>query len=168
MKWIVVSDNHGEQGVLHEIYDKYREADLFLHLGDSEFDYDDTELSLYQRVKGNCDFDPRFPIEDQGKMQDVPYFFTHGNRYEVKGSRNVLSAHAKNAHAKFAFYGHSHVALCELIDGVYCINPGSISQTRGRWEETYAMIEFDRELKNASLTFLNRNHEEIDKQILAL
>lgn len=168
MKWIVVSDNHGEQGVLHEIYDKYREADLFLHLGDSEFDYDDTELSLYQRVKGNCDFDPRFPIEDQGKMQDVPYFFTHGHRYEVKGSRNVLSAHAKNAHAKFAFYGHSHVALCELIDGVYCINPGSISQTRGRWEETYAMIEFDRELKNASLTFLNRNHEEIDKQILAL
>ncbi|GGH99644.1 MULTISPECIES: YfcE family phosphodiesterase [Mammaliicoccus] len=168
MKWIVVSDNHGEQGVLHEIYDKYREADLFLHLGDSEFDYDDTELSLYQRVKGNCDFDPRFPIEDQGKMQDVPYFFTHGHRYEVKGSRNVLSAHAKNARAKFAFYGHSHVALCELIDGVYCINPGSISQTRGRWEETYAMIEFDRELKNASLTFLNRKHEEIDKQILAL
>lgn len=168
MKWIVVSDNHGEQGVLHEICDKYREADLFLHLGDSEFDYDDTELSLYQRVKGNCDFDPRFPIEDQGEMQDVPYFYTHGHRYEVKGSRNVLSAHAKNARAKFAFYGHSHVALCELIDGVYCINPGSISQTRGRWEETYAVIEFDRELKNASLTFLNRNHEEIDKQILAL
>ena len=41
-------------------YTKNKDADLFLHLGDSEFDYNDTELSLYQRVKGNCDFDPQF------------------------------------------------------------------------------------------------------------
>ena len=27
---------------------------------DSEFSYNDTELSLYQRVKGNCDFYPEF------------------------------------------------------------------------------------------------------------
>ena len=29
---------------------------MYLHLGDSEFEYDDTELSLFRRVKGNCDF----------------------------------------------------------------------------------------------------------------
>ncbi|MEB7436546.1 metallophosphoesterase [Mammaliicoccus sciuri] len=168
MKWVIVSDNHGEQGILHEIYEKYKDADLFLHLGDSEFDYDDTELSLYQRVKGNCDFDPQFPIEEQGEIEGIGYFYTHGHRYDIKGSREVLSAHAKNNHGKFAFYGHSHVALCETIDGVYCINPGSISQTRGQWEETYAIIEFDEALNNATLTYLNRNNEEVEKLSLAI
>lgn len=168
MKWIIVSDNHGEQGILHEIHDLHKDADLFLHLGDSEFDYDDTELSLYKRVKGNCDFDPQFPIEDTGTEQGVKYFYTHGHRYEVKGTRDVLSAHAKSEKAKFAFYGHSHVALCESINDVYCINPGSISQTRGKWEETYAVLEFDENKENANLIFMDRNHEIYDKQSLAL
>ena len=35
---------------------KCTDADVYLHLGDSEFAYDDTELSLFNRVKGNCDF----------------------------------------------------------------------------------------------------------------
>ena len=52
-KWIVVSDNHTESGILYQIYP---DADMYLHLGDSEFEYDDTELSLFRRVKGNCDF----------------------------------------------------------------------------------------------------------------
>ena len=30
---------------------KYPDADVYLHLGDSEFAYDDTELSLFNRVK---------------------------------------------------------------------------------------------------------------------
>ncbi|WP_323702685.1 metallophosphoesterase [Mammaliicoccus sp. Dog046] len=168
MKWVIVSDNHGEQGILHEVYDHHKDGNLFLHLGDSEFDYNDTELALYDRVKGNCDFDAQFPIENQGEVEGVGYFYTHGHRYEVKGTREVLSAHAQNTNAKFAFYGHSHIALCESINGVYCINPGSISQTRGTWEETYAILEFDEQYENANLTFLNRNHEVVEKQSLAL
>ena len=38
----------------------YIKMQINLHLGDSEFSYNDTELSLYQRVKGNCDFYPEF------------------------------------------------------------------------------------------------------------
>lgn len=168
MKWIIVSDNHGEQGILHELYDYHKDADLFLHLGDSEFNYDDSELSLFKRVKGNCDFDPQFPIENSGEIENIKYFYTHGHRYDIKSNREVLSAHAANAGAKFAFYGHSHVALCESINGVYCINPGSISQTRGEWEETYAILEFDEKKENVNLSFLNRNHKELEKQSLAL
>ena len=55
---------------------KAQDADAFLHLGDSEFQYNDTELSLYHRVKGNCDFYPEFPeeeiIEEEGMKA-----FTH-------------------------------------------------------------------------------------------
>ena len=59
-KWIIVSDNHNETGILYQVYDQHQDADVFLHLGDSEFQYDDTELSLYHRVKGNCDFIQNF------------------------------------------------------------------------------------------------------------
>ena len=31
MKWIIVSDNHGEQGILHELYD-YHKAVSYTHL----------------------------------------------------------------------------------------------------------------------------------------
>src|SRR5699024_3191740 len=106
---------------------------------------------------------------------NIKYFYTHGHRYDIKSNREVLSAHAANEDAQFAFYGHSHVALCESINGVYCINPGSISQTRGDWEETYAILEFDKQrenvnlkknkkIKNLNISILNRNHKEIEKQ----
>ena len=63
-KWIIVSDNHNEAGILYEVFESHKDADVFLHLGDSQFQYDDTELSLYHRVKGNCDFYPEFPEEE--------------------------------------------------------------------------------------------------------
>lgn len=50
-KWIIVSDNHNEAGILYEVFEAHKDADVFLHLGDSQFQYDDTELSLYHRVK---------------------------------------------------------------------------------------------------------------------
>lgn len=50
-KWIIVSDNHNEAGILYKVFEAHKNADAFLHLGDSQFQYDDTELSLYHRVK---------------------------------------------------------------------------------------------------------------------
>ena len=29
MKWVIVSDNHGEQGILHEIYEKIKTQTYF-------------------------------------------------------------------------------------------------------------------------------------------
>ncbi len=34
-KWIIVSDNHTESGVLYQIYEMHPDADVYLHLGDS-------------------------------------------------------------------------------------------------------------------------------------
>lgn len=64
-KWIIVSDNHTEQGVLFDVINHHEDADVALHLGDSEFAYDDSELSHFHRVKGNTDFSPEFPNEEK-------------------------------------------------------------------------------------------------------
>lgn len=90
-KWIIVSDNHTESGVLYQIYEMHPDADVYLHLGDSEFAYDDTELSLFNRVKGNCDFYPEFENEAVAKYNDVKAFYTHGHLYQVNRTRDLLA-----------------------------------------------------------------------------
>ncbi|HEJ8701933.1 TPA: metallophosphoesterase family protein [Staphylococcus aureus] len=133
-KWIIVSDNHTESGVLYQIYEMHPDADVYLHLGDSEFAYDDTELSLFNRVKGNCDFYPEFENEAVAKYNDVKAFYTHG---------------------------HTHVAKYEYINGVHVINPGSISQSRSSMEETYAEVIIDDQTLHGTINFKNRHHETI-------
>lgn len=157
MKLILVSDNHSETGILHEIYDKHDDADTFIHLGDSEFTYQDTELSLYRRVKGNMDFYPEFPEEDTITIQGVTFFFTHGHRMGVNQGRDVLAQHAKAQGATFAFYGHTHIARYEYLQGIHVINPGSITHSRSNEEETYAEIKLDD--GEGTLNFRNRQHD---------
>ncbi|MEJ7230826.1 metallophosphoesterase family protein, partial [Staphylococcus epidermidis] len=86
---------HNETGILYQVYDQHQDADVFLHLGDSEFQYDDTELSLYHRVKGNCDFYPEFPEEQSITHHDVRAFYTHGHLYQVNQTRMKLAEKAK-------------------------------------------------------------------------
>ena len=157
MKLILVSDNHSETGILHDIYDKHDDVDTFIHLGDSEFTYQDTELSLYRRVKGNMDFYPEFPEEDTITIQGVTFFFTHGHRMGVNQGRDMLAQHAKAQGATFAFYGHTHIARYEYLQGIHVINPGSITHSRSNEEETYAEIKLDD--GEGTLNFRNRQHD---------
>lgn len=160
-KWIIVSDNHTESGVLYQIYEMHPDADVYLHLGDSEFAYDDTELSLFNRVKGNCDFYPEFENEAVAKYNDVKAFYTHGHLYQVNRTRDLLAEKGLELGCLFAFYGHTHVAKYEYINGVHVINPGSISQSRSSMEETYAEVIIDDRTLHGTINFKNRHHETI-------
>lgn len=155
MKVLLIGDNHGEQSIVHEVYSK-NSGDINIHLGDSEFNYDDTELGYFFRVKGNCDIDQRFPVEEYDKISDI--FLTHGHLYDVKLKRDQLAKRAAEYEAKYAVYGHTHIAVAEKVDGVYCINPGSISLPKGEWEGSYAVLDTDEDI----VSFFNREHVVID------
>ncbi|WP_434120712.1 YfcE family phosphodiesterase [Salinicoccus roseus] len=158
MKILIVSDNHGEQGIVYEAYGR-NSGDLNIHLGDSEFNYDDTEMVHFERVRGNVDTDSRYPVE--GHHEELGVFYTHGHFYDIKKGREVLADRAREYGARYAFYGHSHVAKAEIVGDVYCINPGSISNSKGELEESYAVLDTSSNI----VTFLDRNHEvlkEID------
>lgn len=163
-KWIIVSDNHTEQGVLFDIINQHEHIDAAIHLGDSEFAYDDSELSHFYRVKGNTDFYPEFPNEQTININGINAFLTHGHLYQVNRTRIPLAEQAKAADCKFAFYGHTHVAKHEAINGVHVINPGSISQSRSNIEETYAELLIDDTSLDVTLNFRNRNHEIISSE----
>ncbi|MEB8209704.1 metallophosphoesterase [Staphylococcus succinus] len=167
-KWIIVSDNHTEQGVLFNIVNQHEDLDIAIHLGDSEFAYDDSELSHFYRVKGNTDFYPEFPIEETVKINNIKAYYTHGHLYNVNRTRMRLAEQAKALECSFAFYGHTHVAKHEVIGGIHVINPGSISQSRSDIEETYAELLIDEAQQNAIINFRNRNHEVIESETFTI
>lgn len=163
-KWIIVSDNHTEKGILFDVFNHYEEVDVALHLGDSELTYDDTELSYYHKVKGNTDFYQEFPNDLLITENGINAYVTHGHLFQVNQSRERLADTAKRKGCQFAFYGHTHVAKYELLDGVHVINPGSISQSRSEIEETYAELIISDDNASATLNFCNRNHQIIDSK----
>ncbi len=159
-KWIIVSDNHTESGVLYQIYEMHPDADVYLHLGDSEFAYDDTELSLFNRVKGNCDFYPEFENEAVAKCNDVYAFYTHGHLYQSIEQDIYLAEQARELGCVFAFYGHTHVAKYEILMVFMRLILKHIDP-RSSMEETYAELLIDDQTLHGTVNFKNRHHETI-------
>lgn len=160
IRLLIISDNHGEQGISYDAYGR-NAGDLNIHLGDSEFHYDDTEMSHFNRVKGNVDGDTRYPIEEYN--DEAKAFYTHGHYYDIKKGREMLAERAREYEAKYAFYGHSHIAKAENISGIYCINPGSISQSKGQWPESYAVLDTETD----TVIFYDRSHQVLEEVDLA-
>ncbi|UOB19852.1 metallophosphoesterase family protein [Macrococcus armenti] len=166
MKWVIVSDNHNMKNILTDIVSVHEDADLFIHLGDSEFDYHDPELKRYIKVAGNCDFGSQFESSKQIQMQHINAFITHGHLYQVGRNRERIAEAAALENCNIAFYGHTHIKRVETIEGVVCINPGSIAQSRSADTETYAVFTVEKE--NQIITFYNQQHEIVDKEIVLL
>ncbi|TDM10658.1 YfcE family phosphodiesterase [Macrococcus lamae] len=164
MKWVIVSDNHGMEYILTDIKSVHADADLFFHLGDSEFDFHDAELKSYIKVAGNCDYGNDFEDETVVQYNDINVYAAHGHHLSVNRGLQNLAARAISHQCTLAFYGHTHVRHVETVDGVVCINPGSIAQSRSSEPESYAVITFDETEK--VITFFNQQHEIMDKEVL--
>ena len=139
MKLVVLSDSHGAFRAVEEVLEKNPAATRVLFLGDGEDEMQDM-VHLYPRlvftmVCGNCDFGSRLPSEEVVEAGEHRIFMTHGHLYGVKSgdlSRLVSAAAARGC--DIALYGHTHEARIDRIDGVTCINPGSVRYTPGYCE----------------------------------
>jgi uncharacterized protein len=141
-KILVVSDSHGltkELGVLKE---RHRdEVDLMIHCGDSQLMADDKDMAGFVAVRGNCDFDSRYPMDRLEETAGKKIYVTHGHKYSVKTSLMNLHYRAREVQADIACFGHSHVLGAEMIDGILFLNPGSILLPRERREKTYVILD---------------------------
>ncbi|MBC8545625.1 YfcE family phosphodiesterase [Clostridiaceae bacterium NSJ-31] len=147
MRIVVMSDSHRSAASVRKIVEKHEhDADLFLHLGDGERDFEDI-MDLYPdlhglHVCGNCDFYSAAPGYDLVKIGGKRIFFTHGHIYNVKFGIDELLHAARGLGADIVLYGHTHVPHNEYIDGLYLVNPGSCSGMNGG--ATYAVIDITR------------------------
>lgn len=135
MKIVVISDTHGNAEIIRNIRLLNSNADMFLHLGDSELP--DYLLDGFATVRGNCDH-----------FIDAPYNRTiqtsYGNIYLEHGHQHTLNEdYIKSKNCLIFLSGHTHCQSLKKISNTYVANPGSPTRPRDGHYGSYLVIELD-------------------------
>ncbi|MGN1481976.1 metallophosphoesterase family protein [Porcipelethomonas sp.] len=145
MKIIVMSDSHNNYFSIEKVVKNFH-GDLYIHLGDGERElnqictkYPDKQ---FIHVTGNCDFASLSQDEILFCPDDKNCIFAvHGHKYGVKSSIEPLKKIARKKGANILLYGHTHARFNEYDDGLYTMNPGSISCPRDGNPPSFGIID---------------------------
>lgn len=141
MRILVVSDTHRDIAALRRVLLTQRKAEVVIHLGDGEEEARVLRASfpekMFLQVRGNCDWGSELPLSDQITLMGRRIFFTHGHAYRVKYGYYEVTAAARERKADILLFGHTHTPLEEYEDGLYILNPGSLSGAEG----TYGYVD---------------------------
>ncbi len=165
MKCVVVSDNHTNREVFRELIDYYQEQEVeVFHCGDSEMLSTDKLWQGVHKVTGNCDYDAGFPREQLVEVNGKKILLVHGHRHLVNVTLEKLAEEAMMQGAKIAFYGHTHRLDAQVVNGVLCVNPGSISIPRGLYHDTptYAIVDIN---DSVTVQYFTANHQPVEELV---
>lgn len=141
MQIIVCSDNHGIKEVLPKLKENYPEASAFIHCGDMEMTQE--EMEGFAVVTGNNDYLDRFPLQIIVEVQGLRIFVTHGHLLPYGMRTQALAKLAIENNCTMACYGHTHIFNEEMVEGVFCLNPGSLNYNRDGSLPSYAIVEYE-------------------------
>ncbi|MGL5020625.1 MAG: YfcE family phosphodiesterase [Mycoplasmatales bacterium] len=134
---LLISDSHSKFH-FKKIY-KQEKPDYAIHAGDSELRQD--ELVIFDKVvKGNCDFDQKLKDIETLNIEDYNIFITHGHKNGINFSAKNIVVDAKDYGCSIVVHGHTHVVCANVIDNVLVLNPGSITQSRCSFPESYMIL----------------------------
>jgi hypothetical protein len=146
MKITVVADSHKDFHVLKSVAEANTDADLFIHLGDGQYELIDV-ANLYPSmkfvfVKGNADHGG-IKEERVITVGGINIFCAHGHTLDVHNGTEQLLDKAVFHECSIALYAHTHLYKTDFVNNIYVMNPGSISEPRGKNPPTYGVIEID-------------------------
>ena len=156
MKILVISDTHGSY---EELLDSilYEEFDMLIHLGDYVEDGEKIceHLSLPSHiVAGNGDYGTKYKEDEIIEIQDKRIFLTHGHLYRVRNGIDSLYYKAMEEKVDLVLFGHTHIALNHIEDGIVFMNPESPSYPRkgiydisNKEELTYGIVGIEDDIK---------------------
>ena len=163
MKLIIASDIHGDAHCCRALLDaaERENAEKILILGDILYHGPRNDLpegyapkkviemlnavsDKLLCVRGNCDTEVdqmvlSFPVlSDTAFVYDgeekLTLYMSHGHKYSPENLPPISG--------KAAFlYGHTHLLGKTAVNGIPCINPGSVSLPKGGNERSYAVYE---------------------------
>ena len=161
MKLIIASDIHGSAFYCAKLLEAYKKegAERLLLLGDVLYHGPRNDLPKEYApksvitmlnemkneiicVRGNCDAEVdqmvlEFPIMSESAVifdGRVKIFATHGHKF----NKDKLPPFYEG---DVLLYGHTHVPLDTIVDGVRCLNPGSVSIPKGGSTHGYIIYE---------------------------
>ena len=149
MKVLIISDTHGKHENLRHILFDVGNIDLLVHCGDTE----GGEHTIMQMagcpchiIAGNNDFFSRLPSESEFEIGHYKVWLSHGHYYGVSMGYEKLLEEAVARGADIAFFGHTHRPCVLNKQGVFLVNPGSVSYPRqeGR-RPSYCIMDIDRD-----------------------
>ena len=149
-KILVVSDNHRKLDNIYQLLEENPDISYFIHLGDSEGSEDAIRIHLPKGcesyfVQGNNDFFAYLPKEIEMRLGKERLFLTHGHLYGVGFDLQGLADEARARNCSMALFGHTHRPFSRMVNGVLCINPGSINFPRQENRKpSYAMFYLDK------------------------
>ena len=145
MRILVISDTHGDLQHLESILSEEDDFDMLLHCGDICGDEDRVRqmvMCAFLGVAGNMDFSGRFPRDRVVEAGGKKIFMSHGHRLGVNFDTETLVSEAIAEGADIALYGHTHVPEIHTQQGIWVMNPGSLSYPRQRDRRpSYGVIE---------------------------
>lgn len=134
MKILIVSDSHRKDDNLQTVIEAEKPFDWLIHLGDAEgseqwipYWAGPAKVAL---IRGNNDFFSTLQRELELPLGNHKVFLTHGHFYSVSFNTDIIADEAKSRGCDIAMFGHTHKPYLQEIDGVTCLNPGSISYPR--------------------------------------
>lgn len=144
MKIGFISDTHGSLFYTKKALEKLGPCDLIIHLGDVLYHgprnpvhetYEPAALAEFLKdkqieyIRGNCDSDVDSMVTAKDIYQKQRIFDLKGLRiFAIHGYEEDLEERirlAKDHKADILAFGHSHIKLCEKLDDLLVINPGS-------------------------------------------
>ncbi len=145
MRILVISDSHKRGDLVEKAIKREPDAGEIFFLGDITADIEDFTFLYTDRnfhiVSGNCDFASSYRSTDIANVGGVRIFYTHGHTLGVKYGIERLKNSALDNNCSIALYGHTHISRISYDDGLYIVNPGSISLSRDGSPNSYAIID---------------------------
>jgi len=144
MRIVVFADSHGNADVLRNILHDQRDAEVVIHLGDGEREFDELRPEhsdkIMRSVRGNSDWGSQSKMIDSIVLEQKRIIFAHGHTFNVKQSTSIILDVAIDMNAHIALFGHTHYSMTDYKQGVYLMNPGSPTNPR-RGRATYGIID---------------------------
>lgn len=146
-KYLVVSDTHGRDQNFYDVLDIEGKIDGLIHCGDFEGSEGRFALAVecpVYFVAGNNDFFSDLNRELEFDLSGHHFFVTHGHNYYVSMDLESIKDEGIARGADVVVFGHTHRPVVKESDGIYLLNPGSLSYPRqeGR-RPSYLVITAD-------------------------
>ena len=160
MKLFVISDTHGSTGKALDVYSSLGPIDLIVHLGDVERDARRiAELTGKDVVSVRGNNEASHAKEDFRILETEfgNLLLTHGHKQKVKLGLQSLLYKAEELGCKAALFGHTHVPVYIEANGVFLLNPGSLTFPSGGSQGSYALVETAPSSFSASIVYCARS-----------
>ena len=135
LKILVFSDSHRSRSGMYRAVDQ-QQPDQIIHLGDLVEDAEELSWAYPKlpvcMVPGNCDGWTTLPLKKEITLGGKSILLSHGHLWGVKSGSEAAIAAARAVKADILLFGHTHKALCQLLeDGLWVMNPGASRSTYG-------------------------------------